>query len=122
MGKKKKGSKGKRRGGKKKRVSHAPKHSLGIESGAAITLFKIATDKKATGASPVDALKAPNKLDVKLLDTANRVGANALSWDNSKYVLAGMGLHWARNKPIVKIILQPADKLVKLLAGRRYGL
>ncbi len=121
---KRKRSKGKRRGGKRKskKGRSSPKHSLGIEGGAVITLFKIATDKVETGASPIDALKAGNKLDVKLLDAATRAGKNALAWDNSKYVLAGMGLHWAKNKPIVKIILQPADKLVKLLAGKRYGL
>jgi hypothetical protein len=117
-------SKGRRRGGKKSKKGHsAPKHSLGVEGGAGITLFKIATDKVATGASPIDALKVPGRpIQDKLMDAANRAGKNALAWDNSKYVLAGMGLHWAKNKPIVSIVLKPADKLVKMLAGKRYGL
>ncbi len=115
--------KGSRRKGRKSKKGHrSPKHSLAIEGGLAISLFKVATDKVASGSSPIDALKAPNKLDVKALDVATRAGKNALAWDNSKYVLAGMGLHWAKNKPIVSIILKPADKLVKLLAGKRYGL
>ena len=119
--------KGKRKGRrsygrKKKSVSRGTKHSAAVEGGLAITLFKVATDKIATGASPIDALKAPNRIDFKLLDAATRAGKNALAWDNAKYVLAGMGLHWAKNKPVVKIILKPADKLIKMMAGKRYGL
>ena len=117
---KKRRSKGYRRKGKKKGRS-APKHSLAVEGGAAITLFKVATDKVATGASPIDALRAPNKIEDKLLDVANRAGKNALAWDNAKYVLGGMALHWAKNKPIISIVLKPADKLVKMVAGKRYG-
>lgn len=122
---KRKRSKGKRRGGKRrsKKGHSAPKHSLGIEGGLAISLFKMATDKATTGASPIDALKVPGRpLQDKLMDAANRSGANALAWNNAKYVLAGMGLHWAKNKPIVSIVLKPADKLVKMVAGKRYGL
>ena len=122
MGKKKKHRKRPYRGRKgTKKGRSAPKHSLAVEGGAVITLFKVATDKVATGASPIDALRAPNKIEDKLLDVANRAGQNAMAWDNAKYVLAGMGLHWAKNKPIVSIILKPADKLVKMLAGKRYG-
>ena len=120
MGKKKK-RKGYRRKSKKKGRSSAPKHSLAVEGGAVITLFKVATDKVATGASPIDALRAPNKIEDKLLDVANRAGKNAMAWDNAKYVLAGMGLHWAKNKPLFSIILRPADKLVKMVGGKRYG-
>jgi len=108
--------------GKGSRGHSAPKHSLGIEGGAVITLFKIATDKVTTGASPIQALKAVNPIDVKLMDMATRAGTNALAWDNAKYALAGMALHWAKNKPIVSILLRPADKLVKTFAGKRYGL
>ena len=123
MPKGKKKGKGRRRYFKKKKVSRGSKHSLGIEGGAAITLFKIATDKVATGASPVDAMRVKGRpLDDKLMDAANRAGVNALAWDNAKYALAGMAMHWAKNKPIAKIILAPADKLVKTIAGKRYGL
>ena len=118
-------SKGKRRGGKRrsKKGHSAPTHSAAVEGGLGITLFKIATDRVASGASPIDALKVAGRpIQDRLLDASVRTGKNALAWDNSKYVLAGMGLHWAKNKPIVKIILKPADKLVKMLAGKRYGL
>ncbi len=119
-----KGKKGKRRGGKRKskRGHSAPKHSLAIEGGALVSGYKIVTDKVATGASPIDAAKASNRLDVKLQDVGMRLGKNALAWDNSKWVLYGMGLHWAKNKPFAKIILKPAEKLVKMVAGKRYGL
>ena len=124
MAKRKGKRKGRRSyGRKKKSVSRGTKHSAAIEGGLGITLFKIATDKVASGASPIDALKVAGRpIQDRLLDASVRTGKNALAWDNSKYVLAGMGLHWAKNKPIVKIILKPADKLVKMLAGKRYGL
>lgn len=115
---KRKRSRGKRRS---KRSSPKATHSAAIEAGLGVSLFKMATDKATTGASPIDALKSGNPLTVKVTDAATRAAANALAWDNSKWVLYGMGLHWAKNKPIAKIILKPADKLVKLVAGRRYG-
>jgi len=123
MDKKKKNRKRPYRGRKgKKKGRSAPKHSLAVEGGLGITLFKVATDKVATGASPIDALKVAGRpIQDKLMDAATRAGTNALAWDNAKYVLGGMALHWAKNKPIISIVLKPADKLVKMVAGKRYG-
>ena len=124
MGKKKRNRKRPYRGRKrgKKSRSSAAKHSAAVEGGLGITLYKVATDKITTGASPIDALKASGDISYKLQDVASRASKNALAWDNAKWVLGGMAIHWAKNKPIAKIVLKPADGLVKLLAGKRYGL
>lgn len=111
---KKKGKKGSR--GKKKstrsRVSKGP--GLGTEVGGLVTLYKILTDKTTTGASPVDAAKVAGRpWTDRITDMATRAGKNAQNLENLKWVVAGVGVHWGKNKPVLKIVGRPLDQLVK---------
>lgn len=108
--------------GKKSR-SRGSTHSAATELGLAVSAYKIATATAPThGVSPVDVIKQKGGLEATLKGIGLTVSDNAMQWDNDKWVLYGAGLHWAKNKPVAKIVLKPLDKLVKMIAGKRYGL
>ena len=109
----KKATKRRRSRGKKKRGGPKVKGGLATDLGAAVSAFKVATDKTTTGASPYDAFKATNPIDVKAVDILTRAGKNVLNVDNSKYVIGGAAVTWGKNKPVVKVVLGPVNRMCR---------
>ena len=123
MARKKKKSTRRRRTGKKKaKRSTVRKHSILTEGGAAVSSVKVVTDKTTTGASPIDAYKAPNPLDVKAQDILTRAGKNALAWDNNKYVIGGAVAHAVSKKGPFKLVSRPVNRMISSFLGKKWEL
>jgi len=113
-------SKGKRRGGKKKKgVSRASKRiPAAVGAGLSFSAYKALFEPTRSGGPVIDAVMAKGvPLRARVTDVANRAKAIDL-WNVALPTGAGLLVHWGKNKPVLKIVGKPLNDLSKKLFGR----
>ena len=104
-------SRGRRKSRKGSRRSKGP--GLATEAGGLVTAVRILNTNDAI---PYLA-KNLNIEGAKAVGKAWVQGAKKL--ENYAPVVGGATIHWAKNKPIVRIVLKPIDNLVKKYVSRQ---